>query len=154
MSVIAFQPRLDGEAHGWTAAEGRQLDAFFAVCNRQGEVSDRAIQVTEHGDPQFFLFGPAPDCACLLSISRVAGRYVIENGDGVLLGEAANLEELRQFASRVRLGRRATGLVTRLGLAWLTFCGFVEERTEPLLGELTELAELLSGVAPQLAAFA
>ena len=154
MRVIAFQPRPDGEAHGWTAAEGRQLDAFFAACNGQGEVSDRVIQATEHGDPQFFILGPAPDCACLLSISRVAGRYVIENGDGVLLGEAASLPALMPFAARVRLGRRATGLAARLVLVWVAFRGFVEEKTEPLIGELAEVTELFSTIAPQFAAFA
>jgi hypothetical protein len=59
-----------------------------------------------------------------------------------------------QTASALQLRRPATGLVPRIALGWYAFREFVEERTEPLVGEITEVAEVLTHVVPQVAALA
>jgi hypothetical protein len=154
MTVIAFPPKTEGGENGWTIDERNQFEALLAARARCGEVSECAFEMTEAGDPQFFLIGPAPAYDCVLSISRVGGRYVMEDGSGRLLGETASFEETTQAASAVRLRRPATGLFARVGLAWCAFREFVEEKAEPLAAEFTEVAEVLTHVMPQVVAFA
>jgi hypothetical protein len=153
MTVIAFTPKFDGEANGWTAGERNQFEALYAARAHCGEVSACVVEMTETGDPQFFLLGPEPACECVLSISRISGRYVIEDGDGGPIGETASLDEAMQTASHVRL-RRQTGMVVHLIAAWDGFREFVEEKTEPVVAEMVEVAEVLTHVVPQVAAFA
>jgi hypothetical protein len=154
MTVIAFQPKPERETNGWTVEERNQFETLYALRAQCGEVSEWTVEATDNGDPQFFLIGPAPSCECVLSISRVSDRYVMEDGHGGLIGEMASLEEVMHSASRLRLGRRATGLFARIALAWYGFREFVEEKTEPLVAEMTEVAEVLTHVVPQVAAFA
>jgi hypothetical protein len=154
MTVIAFQPKADGEANGWTAEERNQFEALLAARANCGEASECVIETTETGDPQFFLLGPTPACECVLSISRVSGRYVMEDGAGALLGESAIFDEVMEAASHVRLRRTRTNLVARIVAAWVAFREFVEEKTEPVAAEVAEVAEVLTHVMPQVAAFA
>jgi hypothetical protein len=153
MTVIAFTPKFGGGANEWTAEERHQFEALYAARAHCGEASECVVGMTEAGDPQFFLLGPEPACDCVLSISRVSGRYVIEDGSGGLIGEMATLDEAMQTVSRVRL-RRPTGLVARVVAAWYGFREFVEEKTEPVVAEVVEVAEVLTHVVPQVAAFA
>jgi hypothetical protein len=153
MTVIAFTPKFDDEPNGWTAEERNQFEALYAARAHRGEASECVVEMTETGDPQFFLLGPEPACECVLSISRVCGRYVIEDGNGGSIAVAANLDETLQTASRVRL-RRQTGIVARVLAAWYGFREFVEEKTEPVMTEVVEVAEVLTHVVPQVAAFA
>jgi hypothetical protein len=153
MTVIAFTPKFDGEPNGWTIEERNQFEALFAARAHCGEASGRVVEVTETGDPQFFLLGPEPGCECVLSISRVAGRYVIEDGEGGAIGEMTTLEEAAETASRVTL-RRRTGLIARVVAAWYAFREFVEEKTEPVMAEMVEVAEVLTHAMPQVAAIA
>jgi hypothetical protein len=154
MTVIAFQPKPESETSGWDIEERNRLEALYASRAQCGEVSEWAVEATENGDPQFFLIGPVPACECVLSISRVSDRYVMEDGNGRLIGEMASLEEVMQSASRLRLGRRGTSLLARIALAWAGLREFVEEKMEPLAAEMTEVAEVLTHVVPQVAAFA
>jgi len=48
--------------------------------------------MTEKGDAQFYLLGPLPDQACELCVSRISGRYILEDGSGRLLFEHRNLD--------------------------------------------------------------
>ena len=48
--------------------------------------------ITEKGDAQFYLLGPLPDQACELCVSRIGGRYILEDGSGRLLFEHRNLD--------------------------------------------------------------
>ncbi len=48
--------------------------------------------MTEKGDAQFYLLGPLPDQACELCVSRIGGRYILEDGSGRLLFEHRNLD--------------------------------------------------------------
>src|SRR5260370_35607010 len=47
--------------------------------------------ITETGDAQFYLLGPLPDQACELCVSRLGGRYILEDGSGRLLFEHQRL---------------------------------------------------------------
>ena len=153
MTVIAFTPKLESEANGWTTEERNQFEALYAARTHRGEASECAIEMTETGDPQFFLLGPAPQYDCVLSISRLSGRYVIEDGNGGSIGETASLDEAMQTASRLRLHSRM-GIVARVIAAWYAFREFVEEKTEPVVAEAVEFAEVLTHVMPQVAAIA
>jgi len=153
MTVIVFTPKFDGEANAWTAEERNQFEALCAARAHCGEASECVVEMTETGDPQFFLLGPEPACDCVLSISRVAGRYVIEDGNGGMIGEMTSLDEVVHTASRLRL-RRQTGIVARVIAAWYGFREFVEEKTEPVVTEIVEVAEVLTHVMPQVAAIA
>jgi hypothetical protein len=153
MTVIPFTPKFDGEANGWTAEELNQFEALYAARVHCGEASKCVFEMTDNGDPQFFLLGPEPACDCVLSISRVSGRYVIEDGNGGLIGEMTSLDEAMRAASRLRL-RGHTTMVARVVAAWYAFCEFVEEKTEPVMAEVVEVAEVLTHIMPQAAAIA
>jgi hypothetical protein len=78
---------------------------------------------------------------------------VIEDGKGGAIGEMATLEEVAETASRVPLCRR-TGIIARLVAAWYAFREFVEEKAEPVMTEMVEVAEVLTHAMPQVAAIA
>jgi hypothetical protein len=154
MSVIAFAPKFEIEAIGWSVEERRQLEALHAARASCGEASEWAVATTESGDPQFFLLGPAPACECVLSISRIGRRYVIEDGHGGAVSEASDIGEVFDVVSRMRFARARSVLVAKLALAWCALREFAEEKLEPIGVEIAEAAEVLSHVAPQVAAFA
>ncbi len=142
MSVIEF-PRRAPSASGWSDDELRRLVAL---------VPDRDLAwdtgTTEHGDPQFYVLGPAPDHDCMLCVSRLAQGYVLQDGAGRLIGETPSLDRFAVEAARAAMhgGRsfiaRATLLVAAIRLA-------IEERIEPIA---QEGEELLARFAPQIAA--
>jgi hypothetical protein len=154
MTVVSFTPRMEGEPGGWTAEERHQLEALHAARAKCGEVSEGVVATTESGDPQFFLIGPAPACDCVLSISRVSGRYLIEDGNGASIAEASSLDELAHIASQVRLRRSKTTILARVALVWCALRQFVEEKMEPVVGEMAEAAEVLTHFVPQAAMLA
>src|ERR1043166_5951382 len=100
MSIVEF-PRSFPASDAWSAEELQQLIALFRA---EGETR-YATGATEHGDPQFYLLGPAPEHACVLCVSRLAQTYVLEDGEGRLIGEAGALEGFAGEAAR-RAGRR------------------------------------------------
>jgi hypothetical protein len=104
---------------------------------------------TESGDPQFYLLGPLPDQACELCVSRIGGRYILEDGSGRLLFEHRNLDIVAMHA---RAAVPSTPwLMVRAITLWCAIRNAVHEKLEPVIAE-TE--ELLVQFAPQLAAFA
>jgi hypothetical protein len=154
MTVIAFTPRDEFSAGGWTSEEFRRLEAIYAARAQRGDASEFAVAATEIGDPQFFLLGTAPGYECVLSISRVSGRYVVEDGNGGVIGEMAAIEEVERVAARLRFRRVRTGLAARIVFAWYAFREFVEEKVEPIVGEMAEVTEVVTHVLPQVAALA
>jgi hypothetical protein len=92
---------------------------------------------------------PVPGCECVLSISRVGRTYVVEDGTGGLITEASDLHELADDCPHM-VRRRHHTLVAKGVAAWLAVRGSVEEKVEAVAGESVEL---LTHVAPQLAAF-
>lgn len=139
---------------GWSPEELQALDAVFAAFQHRGDAEECAVATTGHGDPQYFLLGPAPDHECVLSISRVRGWYVLEDGNGRVLKDADDLATLIDAASRVRLRRVRSALVAKCALAWWAVREYVEERTDAALEEAIEAVELLGHFAPQAAMLA
>jgi hypothetical protein len=143
MSIVEF-PRSFPASGAWSADELQQLIALFRA---DGETR-YATGATEHGDPQFYLLGPAPEHACVLCVSRLAQTYVLEDGEGRLIGEAGALDGFAVEAARAAL-RGSRSLVARLTLAWCAIRLTIEEKLEPVF---EETQELLVRFVPQVAA--
>lgn len=141
MTVIAFAR--DPMRNGWSAAE---------LATIAGALGDRDWEtgLTEAGDAQFYVLGPRPDQACELCVSRIGGRYVLEDHAGRLLFEHRSLPLVAQRAARA-LGVRRWWLVARVVLLWATIRGVIHDRIEPLLAEGEDMVVHLM---PQIAALA
>lgn len=144
MTVIALAPRPRGR---WSEAEIAVLTAALDL--RDGE-SMWETGTTERGDAQLYVLGPKPEQACALCVSRIDGRYILEDGAGRLLCEHRSLAPLAQHARRALRGAR-WWLVTRVVALWCTLRHLIHDRLEPLL---SEGEELMVHVFPQLAALA
>ena len=89
MSVVAFERKQDsGE---WSETELNTIVAAFDVAIASGDGREWETGMTEKGDAQFYLLGPLPDQACELCVSRIGGRYILEDGSGRLLFEHRSL---------------------------------------------------------------
>jgi hypothetical protein len=147
MSVVAFERKQnDGE---WSE---RELSTITAALNAAlAPSTGRAweIGMTEKGDAQFYLLGPLPDQACELCVSRIGGRYILEDGSGRLLFEHRNLD-LVVLHARAAIPS-TSWLMVRVIILWCAIRNVLHERIEPMLAEGEEL---LVQWAPQLAAFA
>ncbi len=141
MNVIAFErTRIAG---AWSEAE---LNTIVGTLN-DGRQWDTGV--TENGDAQLYLLGPDPEQACELCVSRIGGRYILEDGAGRLLFEHRSLPLVAMHArSQLRITRWS--LVARIVVVWCTIRDVIHDRVEPLIGESEEL---LVHLAPQFAAF-
>jgi hypothetical protein len=150
MNVIMF-PRSESFPCAWRQTEINKIVAGSSNWLSSGEASGWDISVTEAGDPQFYLLGPAPEYHCVLTVTRLGGRYILEDGVGRVLFEHLNLDLLTtrvRSALRVRNTARFLGQMLVVGCAVRTV---FEERVETILAEPMEI---LTHFAPQLAAFA
>ena len=145
MSIVEFPQRSFPASGAWSADELQQLIALFRA---DGETRF-ATGTTEHGDPQFYLLGPAPEHECVLCVSRLAQTYVLEDGEGRLIGETPSLDGFAVEAARAAV-RGSRSLVARLALVWCTIRLTIEEKVEPIF---EESQELLVRFVPQVAAF-
>jgi hypothetical protein len=149
MNVIAFQPRmlqLDGP---WRTGElNAMVETLMPEATRPGGLG-WDVGLTEIGDPQFYLLGPPQD-ECLLCISRIGRRYVLEDGAGHVLFENYRLSLLVERA-KAALQKRKAQIVARAALVWCALRETVEERLDALV---LEGEELLAHCVPQLAALA
>ena len=150
MNVVKFPGAPAAAAEGWQSAELQQFLAVSAQAIEAGEASGWDTGVTDRGDPQVFLIGPPPDYDCVLTISRIGRLYVIEDGAGRVLYEHDDPMLLAEQAV-VALRRRKTALIARVAVAWCALREAFEEKTEALMAEPMEL---LTQIAPQLAALA
>ena len=147
MSILEF-PRRAAALSDWRPDEWRELAALFQPAAADaGTAWD--VGATEHGDPQFYLLGPAPDHECVLCVSRLAQGYVLEDGSGRILGEAPSLDRFAEQVARAA-ARGGRSFVARITLLVCAIRLTVEEKIEPLL---EESQELLARFAPQIAAF-
>jgi len=90
MSVVAFERKQDsGE---WSEKELNTLVAALGAAMAPGTGRGWETGMTEKTDVQFYLLGPLPEQACELCVSRIGGRYILEDGAGRLLFEHRNLE--------------------------------------------------------------
>ena len=150
MSVLKFQRVETPLPEGWRSEELHRVASACAGAIAKGEASGWEIGATENGDPQVYVLGPPPDYDCLLCISRLGRHYVVEDGSGRVVYEHGNLMLLAEQATAV-LRRRKTAIMARIAVAWCAVREAIEEKTEAMMAEPIEV---LSHVAPQLAALA
>jgi len=147
MSVVAFERKQDsGE---WSDKELSALVAAFGAALAPGTGREWETGMTERGDAQFYLLSPLPDQACELCVSRIGGRYILEDGLGRLLFEHRNLELVALHAKAAVPS--TSWLMVRGVTLWCAIRNTIHEKVEPLL---VEGEELLVQFVPQLAAFA
>ena len=145
MSVVAFERKQNsGE---WSEKELSTLVAAFGAASRTGREWETGM--TEQGDAQFYLLGPLPNQACELCVSRIGGRYILEDGSGRLLFEHRNLELVALHAKAAVPS--TSWLMVRAITLWCAIRNTIQEKFEPLL---VEGEELFVQFVPQLAALA
>jgi hypothetical protein len=150
MNVVKFPSPADRVAAGWPSAELRRVIDVCSESIASGAASGWEIGKTDNGDPQIYLLGPPPDYDCILSISRLGPLYVIEDGNGRVLFEHNDpLLLAEQTAELLRRGKAA--ISARIAVAWCVLREAIEEKTEAMLAEPLEL---LTHLAPQMAALA
>jgi hypothetical protein len=147
MSVVAFERKQDsGE---WSEKELSTLVAALGAAIAPGTGREWEAGMTEKGDAQFYLLGPLPEQACEACVSRIGGRYILEDGSGRLLFEHRSLELVALHAKAAVPS--TTWLMVRAITLWCAIRNTIHEKVEPLL---VEGEELFVQFVPQLAAFA
>ena len=146
MSVVEFERRQDTGV--WSEAELNTIVAALQPVIAPANGRTWETGATENDDAQFYLLGPGPEQACELCVSRIRGRYVLEDGSGKLLFEHRNLD-LVVLHAKAALSP-ASRIMVRAFMLWCAVRTSIEEKFEPVL---VEGEELLVHVAPQLAAF-
>jgi hypothetical protein len=149
MNVFQF-PDAQSVSAGWRSAEIEKLIEPFNVAVRQGDAAGWEVGTTETGDPQLYLLGPAPEYDCILCVSRLGQQYVLEDGDGRILFEHNSIGLIGERAWTALRGKKRA-FAARIAVAYCAIRETFEEKLEPLL---EGPAELLTHVAPQLAALA
>jgi hypothetical protein len=149
MNVLDFPPPKQMPA-GWQFAEVQKLLAGSAVSLTNGEVSGWDVGITDAGDPQLYLLGPAPDYDCVLCVSRLGRLYVLEDGTGRILFENRNLALLIPQI-RAALSRKKMIILAKAAILWAHIRQTIEEKIEPMMAEPIEIA---THFAPQFAALA
>ena len=149
MSVVRFTAPKNLPA-GWQFAEIQQLLSACANPLTAGEASSWEVGMTDSGDPQLYLLGPAPDYDCILCVSRLGGLYVLEDGNGQILFEHRNLLLLSKQV-RTALSHKRMVILAKAALLWSSLRQTIEQKIEPLLAEQMEV---VTHFAPHLAAVA
>src|SRR6266540_4243964 len=147
MSVVAFERK--PSAGLWSEAELNTMVAALNVAIASGGGRGWETGMTETGDAQFYLLGPLPDQACELCVSRIGGRYILEDGSGRFLFEH---QSLALVALHVKAAVPSTSwLMVHAITLWCAIRNTIHEKVDPLL---VEGEELFVQFVPQLAAFA
>jgi hypothetical protein len=147
MSVVAFERKQNtGE---WSERELSTILAALSAATAPGTGREWETGTTEKGDVQFYLLGPLPDQACELCVSRIGGRYILEDGFGRLLFEHRNLDLVALHAKAAVAS--TSWLMVRAITLWCAVRSALHEKAEPWL---VEGEELFVQFVPQLVAFA
>ena len=147
MSVVAFERKQNtGE---WSEKELSTILAALSAATSPGTGREWETGVTEKGDVQFYLLSPPPDQACELCVSRIGGRYILEDGTGRLLFEHWNLELVALHAKAAVPS--TSWLMVRVITLWIAIRSATDEKLDSML---LEGEELFVQFVPQLAAFA
>jgi hypothetical protein len=144
MNVVVLERKQDADI--WSEQELHTIVTALNAAWVSGNGRGWDTGMTEKGDPQFYLLGPLPEQACRLCVSRVGGRYILENGTGRLLFEHQNLR-LVALHAKAAISSRRWSLVARVVLVWCTFRHTIHDKVEPLL---IESEEVLVHLAPKL----
>src|SRR6267142_6948121 len=113
MSVVAFERKQD--AGEWSESELSTIVMALNAALARGTGRAWETAMTEAGDAQFYLLGPLPDQACELCVSRIGGRYILEDGSGRLLFEHQSLA-LVALHAKAAMRPAWSGLVARVAL--------------------------------------
>ena len=148
MTVLTFPPRPEN-LRSWHPAELEELLRLFSAHRHEGNASTWGLGATELGDPQFYILGPAPECECILCLSRIGRLYVLEDGSSKILAEDLSLKNLANKGVCVVFGAGKSSLIVRATCLWCAVRHSLEEKIEPMLAEP---AEFLVHIAPPLAA--
>jgi hypothetical protein len=147
MSVVAFERKQNtGE---WSERELGTILAALSAATAPGTGREWETGVTEKDDVQFYLLSPLPDQACELCVSRIGGRYILEDGSGRLLFEHRNLDLVALHAKAAVPS--TSWLMVRVITLWIAIRSATDEKFEPML---LEGEELFVQFVPQLVAFA
>jgi hypothetical protein len=147
MSVVAFERKQNtGE---WSERELSTILAALSAATAPGTGREWETGVTEKGDVQFYLLSPLPDQACELCVSRIGGRYILEDGFGRLLFEHRNLDLVALHAKAAVPS--TSWLMVRVITLW---CAIRSATDDKLESWLVEGEELVVQFVPQLVAFA
>ncbi|KRR04944.1 hypothetical protein [Bradyrhizobium valentinum] len=147
MSVVAFERKQNtGE---WSERELSTILAALSAATAPGTGREWETGVTERGDVQFYLLSPLPDQACELCVSRIGGRYILEDGSGRLLFEHRNLDLVALHAKAAVPS--TSWLMVRVIMLWCAIRSATDEKLDLML---LEGEELFVQFVPQLAAFA
>ncbi len=150
MNVIKFPRPADRQAASSPSVELRHVIDACSESIASGAASGWEMGRTDSGDPQIYLLGPPPDYDCILCISRLGPLYVVEDGSGRVLFEHNDpLLLAEQTTELLRRGKAA--IAARIAVAWCALREAIEEKTEAMLAEPLEL---LTHLAPQMAALA
>jgi hypothetical protein len=144
---VAFE-RKEGSGE-WSKRELSTIVAALSAGTAPGTGREWETGVTEKGDVQFYLLSPLPDQACELCVSRIGGRYILEDGTGRLLFEHWNLELVALHAKAAVPS--TSWLMVRVITLWIALRSATDEKLDSIL---LEGEELIVQFVPQLAAFA
>jgi hypothetical protein len=150
MTVVPFSTQAPQRTGSWDPGELEQLVGIFKLYAAEGLAADWNVGVTEIGDPQFYVSGPAPDCESVASVSRIGQLYVLEDGRGRVLGEDSSLSAITAATETMLKQRKRVSLGAHVLLAIGAVRVTIQEKTEPLIAEGEEL---LIRMAPQLVVF-
>lgn len=143
MSVVAFERAQDTGV--WSERELNTIIAALQTALAPSTGREWEIGTTEKGDAQFYLLGPLPDQACELCVSRLRGRYILEDGSGLLLFEHRNLDLV---ALHARAAVPSTPrLMVKAIMLWCAIRTAVHEKLEPMIAESEELLVQLAAFA-------
>ncbi|MEH2495229.1 hypothetical protein V1294_001708 [Bradyrhizobium sp. AZCC 1678] len=147
MSVVAFERKQNtGE---WSERELGTILATLSAATAPETGREWETGVTEKGDVQFYLLSPLPDQACELCVSRIGGRYILEDGSGRLLFEHRNLDLVALHAKAAVPS--TSWLMVRVITLWIAIRSATDEKLDSML---LEGEELFVQFVPQLVAFA
>ena len=145
-NVIAF--RCLPQSHFWSQAELWYMTALCATHTRHGGATFWSTGKTERGDPQFYLLDADEDC--LLCLTRLDRRYVLENGFGGVVAESTDLKAVIEQGRRmVAHPRGILAFVMRSLFVVCTCRAILDQKIELMMAET---GEQLARFAPQLAA--
>lgn len=148
MTVVPFTRPSDASA--WSLAELVELSRLVRLLGRRRGAQGWEIGATERGDPQFYVLGPAPEQACVASVSRIGSTYVLEDGAGRILREERSIGDLVEGATAAFPAARRLPLTARALVALCAGRAFVDEK----MVAIEESLEILARVAPQIAVLA
>ena len=145
-NVIAF--RCPPQSRCWSQAELWDMPALCAANTRHSVATSWSTGTTEKGDPQFYLLDADEDC--LLCLTRINRRYVLEDGFGGIVAESTDLKAVIEQGRRMVVRPQGISAFVMRSLFVVCTCRAILDQKIELM--MAETGEQLARFAPQLAA--